>query len=106
VAQPVLHPNCTVKQVHQPHHNPTEKASQHTVAGHTPLAKHLHHIGKADSPICPACQQGKQTVQHFMLHCTAHQEARLRQGLCNSIGGRNINITKFTTTPNTLPALF
>jgi hypothetical protein len=44
--------------------------------GHTPLAKHLHRIGKMNSPICPACQQSEETVQHFMLHCLAHQAAR------------------------------
>ena len=30
--------------------------------GHTPLAKHLHHIGKTNSLICPACQQSNETV--------------------------------------------
>ena len=44
--------------------------------GHAPLAKHLFHIGKIDSPTCPACQQSEETVQHFILHCTAHQAAR------------------------------
>jgi zinc-binding in reverse transcriptase len=44
--------------------------------GHAPLAKHLHRIGKMDSPICPACSQCEETIQHFMLHCTAHQVAR------------------------------
>jgi hypothetical protein len=72
--------------------------------GHTLLAKHLHHIGKLDSPICPACQQKEETVQHFMLHCPAHQAAR--QILRNSTGGRDINITKLFTTAKTLPVLF
>ena len=44
--------------------------------GHTPLAKHLHHIGKADSPTCPACQQDNETIQHLMLYCQAHWAAR------------------------------
>jgi zinc-binding in reverse transcriptase len=72
--------------------------------GHAPLAKHLNRIGKSDSPICPDCQQSKETVQHFLLHCTAHQAAR--QTLRNSTGGRDINITKLLTTPKTLLALF
>jgi ribonuclease HI len=72
--------------------------------GHAPLAKYLHHIGKIDSPLCPGCQQSEETVQHLLLHCTAHQAAR--QALCNSTGGRDINITKLLTTPKTLPALF
>ncbi|KAF8236099.1 hypothetical protein L208DRAFT_1531107 [Tricholoma matsutake] len=37
--------------------------------GHTPLAKHLHCIGKVDSPNCPDCQQGEEMIQHFI--CTA-----------------------------------
>ena len=44
--------------------------------GHTPLAKHLYCIGKADSPTCPACQQNKETVEHLILHCTVHCTAR------------------------------
>ena len=72
--------------------------------GHAPLAKHLHHIGKTNSLICPACQQSNETVQHFMLHCPAHQAAR--QTLRNSTGGRNIDITKLLTSPKTLHALF
>jgi len=71
--------------------------------GHAPLAKHLHRIGKSDSPICPACQRSKETVQHFLLHCTTHQAAR--QALCNSTGGRDMNITQLLTMPKTLPAL-
>jgi hypothetical protein len=72
--------------------------------GHAPLAKHLHWIGKSDSPICPDCQQSEETIQHFLLHCMAHQAAR--QALCNSTGGRDINIMKLLTMPKTLPALF
>lgn len=72
--------------------------------GHAPLAKHLNCIGKSDSPICPDCQRSKETIQHYMLHCTAHQAAR--QSLRNSMGGRDINITKLLTTPKMLLALF
>ena len=72
--------------------------------GHAPLAKHLHRIGKVDSPICPACQQYEETVQHFMLHCQAHHAAR--QKLRNSMGGRDVNLTKLFTMAETLRALF
>jgi len=72
--------------------------------GHVPLAKHLHHIRKADSLTCPACQQAKETIQHFLLHCPAHNTAR--QTLHNNTGGRSIDITKLLTTPKTLCALF
>ena len=72
--------------------------------GHAPLAKHLHRIKKRDSPICPACLQRPETVQHFLLHCPAHKDAR--QALRNSTGGRNIDIKKLFTRPNMLQALF
>lgn len=72
--------------------------------GHAPLAKHLHRIGKADSPTCPACQQDDETVQHLMLHCQAHRAAR--QKLRDNMGGRDINLTKLFTTAKTLRALF
>lgn len=72
--------------------------------GHAPLAKHSHHIEKIDSPTCPACQQTDETIQHFMLHYPAHNAAR--QVLQNDMGGRDINITKLLTTPETLHTLF
>ncbi|KAF7363687.1 RNA-directed DNA polymerase from transposon X-element [Mycena sanguinolenta] len=31
-------------------------------SGHVPLAKHLHRIQKADSPICPCCRQADESV--------------------------------------------
>ena len=72
--------------------------------GHAPLAKHLHRIKKEDSPICPACLQRPETVQHLLLHCPAHWKAR--QALRNNTGGRNIDIKKLLTTPNTLKYVF
>jgi len=44
--------------------------------GHVPLAKHLHHIGKADSPICLCCREREETVEHYLIHCPAHSAAR------------------------------
>ena len=46
------------------------------VTGHIPLAKHLHRINKADSPICPCCHEHEETVSHFILHCPTHRTAR------------------------------
>jgi zinc-binding in reverse transcriptase len=69
-----------------------------------PLAKHLFHIGKNDSLICPLCQQKEETVQHLMLHCPAHQAAR--QKLHNAMGGRSINLGKLFNSPKSLSALF
>src|SRR5882672_11310944 len=37
--------------------------------GHVPLARHLHRIGKAESPICPACRAHNETFHHYLLVC-------------------------------------
>ena len=39
--------------------------------GHVLLARHLHRIGKAESPICPACRAHNETVHHYLLVCPA-----------------------------------
>jgi hypothetical protein len=46
------------------------------ITGHIPLAKHLHRINKADSPLCPCCHEHEETVSHFILHCPTHRTAR------------------------------
>jgi ribonuclease HI len=72
--------------------------------GHAPLAKHLHRIGKADSPICPTCRQNDESVQHYILHCTTHHQAR--QKLRHDTGGRDIKIKELLSRPKTMRALF
>ena len=47
---------------------------------HIPLRKHLHRIGKAESPTCALCRQGDETVHHFLFECPAHQHARFDLG--------------------------
>jgi hypothetical protein len=44
--------------------------------GHAPLNKYLHKIGKADSPLCPHCQEQEESVEHFLLLCPALQTLR------------------------------
>nr|GAT48527.1 RNA-directed DNA polymerase from transposon X-element [Mycena chlorophos] len=44
--------------------------------GHCLLAKHMHRIRRADSPICPCCRQADESVAHYLLHCPAHHQAR------------------------------
>ena len=45
------------------------------IMGHIPLAKHLHQIKKADSPVYAYCHE-HETVAHFTLHCLTHWMAR------------------------------
>ena len=72
--------------------------------GHVPLAKHLHHIGKANSLTCPACTQNKESIQHYILHCPAYHQAR--QQLYKNTGGRDINIKKLFSRLKTMQVLF
>jgi hypothetical protein len=44
--------------------------------GHVGLNKHLHKIGKAESPLCPACQKTIQTDHHFLFRCPAYDGQR------------------------------
>ena len=46
--------------------------------GHVGLNKHLHIITRADSPLCAACEEAPETVQHYLLYCPAYATARYR----------------------------
>jgi len=50
-------------------------AQLHT--GHSPLlAAYLHCIGRRDSATCPHGNGADETVEHLVLHCPAHVQAR------------------------------
>ena len=72
--------------------------------GHVPLAKHLHHINRNDSPLCPLCHSSSESVMHFILHCPTHCNAR--QKLQQDTGGRTIDINKLFSAKEQLPTLF
>lgn len=44
--------------------------------GHIPLNYHLHRIKKADSPLCPHCNNKEETVRHFLTECPAYDIER------------------------------
>jgi len=44
--------------------------------GHVPLQKHLHRIGRANSPKCLACHMRDETVHHYLVVCLAHRGLR------------------------------
>ena len=46
--------------------------------GHIPLQKHLHRIGKAESPTCPKCRSDDETVIHYLLRCPVYTAQRRR----------------------------
>jgi ribonuclease HI len=44
--------------------------------GHAPLNNYLHRFKKVDSPRCPACGEGKETVEHFIKRCPSYAHER------------------------------
>lgn len=65
--------------------------------GHVPLNKHLHRIGKYDSPTCSACERRPETVRHFLLECPSfsHHRWNMRLGL----GQKSDSISTLLSTP-------
>ncbi|EJD47149.1 hypothetical protein AURDEDRAFT_62523 [Auricularia subglabra TFB-10046 SS5] len=49
--------------------------------GHAPLNRHLHRIKKHAHPTCDACGAAPESVRHFLLECTAHNQQRQRMML-------------------------
>ncbi|KAI0365283.1 hypothetical protein BV20DRAFT_909194, partial [Pilatotrama ljubarskyi] len=59
----------------------------HLRTGHAPLNDHLHRIGRADSPLCPACMTARETVIHHLIQCPACRRQRaLLPGAALSLG--------------------
>jgi ribonuclease HI len=73
-------------------------------SGHIPLNKHLHRIGKAESPICPCCRQHEETVHHFLIRCPAHRNART--ALTHAAGRDATSLHKLLSKPKLIPHLF
>jgi hypothetical protein len=65
-------------------------------SSHIPLNDYLFKIGKADSPHCRTCEANpgeerpKETVNHFLFECEAHDAQRLH--LLKKVGRRNFTI--------------
>jgi ribonuclease HI len=72
--------------------------------GHIGLAKHLHRIKKAASPICPGCRAHTETVMHYLLHCMKYRVQR--QALHRDLGRKASEIRYLLTEEKALPALF
>ena len=70
---------------------------------HIPLANYLFCISKAFSPTFPSCQYDTDCVEHLILHCPAHHNAR--ENLRYSTGGRDIDIPCLPTNDKLLKAL-
>jgi hypothetical protein len=71
--------------------------------GRVALNAHLNRIGKADSPTCQCCRRADETVEHFVLHCPAHAQAR--RLLAQKAGRDAHSLRKLLSNPNTIPHL-
>ncbi|KAL6297782.1 hypothetical protein BKA93DRAFT_745340, partial [Sparassis latifolia] len=71
--------------------------------GHVGLNQHLHRICKTPSPICPACHLALETVQHFLLTCTAYTGQRHALQLELSAAG---SLSRLLTNPKAMKPLF
>ena len=59
--------------------------------GHIGLNKHLHRMGKAESPDCPHCAGIPETVLHFLIQCPAYEAHRREiHGRLSSREARNV----------------
>jgi ribonuclease HI len=70
---------------------------------HAPLAKHLHRLKKAPSPICPCCDQHDETVEHYLLFCPAYAGAHQQLCSANRLAAHPKHLL---TDPKLLPDLF
>ena len=72
--------------------------------GHAPLNKHLHHIQRAESPICPCCNQHSESVFHFLMRCLAHNNAR--HEMITAVGRDAREVSKLLSSITLFPHLF
>ncbi|KLO03722.1 hypothetical protein SCHPADRAFT_805241, partial [Schizopora paradoxa] len=56
---------------------------------HVPLNGYLHRITRVDSPLCSHCNV-PETVEHLLLQCRQHVEARERLRRVHSTGSLNL----------------
>ena len=72
--------------------------------GHAPLNQHLHRITKADTDLCPKCEQARETVAHFILDCPEYEEARARMYF--KLGPPATSLQYLLTDPKAMKPLF
>ncbi|KAG2340462.1 hypothetical protein BDR05DRAFT_889759, partial [Suillus weaverae] len=71
--------------------------------GHAPLNKHLHRIGKLESPHCPHCANIDETVYHVLITCPQYR--RERHSLTCALGRKAMSIPFLLSDPDATPHL-
>jgi len=72
--------------------------------GHVPLNKYLHRIKRADSPLCPACEGGSESVLHFLVTCPAYEP--LRRPLHHALKRQSRSLNVLLNDPTAFRPLF
>ena len=67
------------------------------------LLDHFCSLVQADSPICQCCRRANETVEHFIMFCQAHAEARRALGWAT--GRDTHSLRKLLSDPGTMPHL-
>jgi hypothetical protein len=70
---------------------------------HIPLNKHLHRLGKVNSPHCPHCPTREETVHHLLIECPQYR--RERHQLSNALGREATSIPYLLSDPKAMPHL-
>ena len=73
-------------------------------SGHAPLNKHLHRMGKAESPLCPACHRKNETIHHFLVECKEYDTHRGQMTATLKHNARSIRA--LLSNPLAIPILF
>jgi ribonuclease HI len=72
--------------------------------GHIPLNKHLHRIAKSETATCQQCNEGNESVHHFLLTCPAY--TRQRNILRQELGTRAHHVKHILNDAECLKSLF
>jgi len=66
-------------------------------SGHAPLNKHLFRIARAQTAICPNCNDAQESVHHFLIKCPAY--TRQRNLLRHKLGVRANHVKNLLNDP-------
>ncbi|KAG2072419.1 hypothetical protein BDR04DRAFT_1096675 [Suillus decipiens] len=72
--------------------------------GHTPLNKHLHRIAKSPTAVCQQCNEGNESVHHFLFTCSTY--TRQRNTLRSELGVKAQHMQHILNDPKCLKSLF
>ena len=59
--------------------------------GHIRLNKHLHWMGKVDTPDCPHCPGVPETILHYIIQCPAYEKHRKEMQCLGPREARNLS---------------